>query len=166
VCALTDPCVWFVHRSAADTEHARTRIEQNVRVGPLGFAGCSPFEAWYETHLNCKCWFWLVAIQVALPTDILWPYCNSVTEITFVCLRSIVDFCSCVLDCLCGPTDPEVPGSIPGHYKEKESSGAHSASWVELGRHSSGSGLEIREYGHRDSSCWPRGTLYQQKSWH
>jgi hypothetical protein len=28
-----------------------------------------------------------------------------------------------------------------------------------LGRNSSGSGLEIREYGHRDSSHWPRGTL-------
>jgi hypothetical protein len=30
-------------------------------------------------------------------------------------------------------------------------------------RKSSGSGLEIREYGHRDPSRWPRGTLYQQK---
>jgi hypothetical protein len=35
---------------------------------------------------------------------------------------------------------------------------------VELaGRKSSGSGLENREYGHRDPSRWPRGTLYQQK---
>jgi hypothetical protein len=34
-----------------------------------------------------------------------------------------------------------------------------------LGRKSSGSGLEIREYGHRDSSRWPRGTL-SAKSWH
>jgi hypothetical protein len=32
-----------------------------------------------------------------------------------------------------------------------------------LGRKSSGSGLEIREYGRRDSSRWPRGTLYPQK---
>jgi hypothetical protein len=32
-----------------------------------------------------------------------------------------------------------------------------------LGRNSSGSGLEKREYGHKDPSCWPRGTLYQQK---
>jgi hypothetical protein len=32
-----------------------------------------------------------------------------------------------------------------------------------LGGKSSGSGLEIREYGHRDQSRWPRGTLYQQK---
>jgi hypothetical protein len=32
-----------------------------------------------------------------------------------------------------------------------------------LGRKSSGSGLEIREYGHRDPSRWPRGTLYPQK---
>jgi hypothetical protein len=32
-----------------------------------------------------------------------------------------------------------------------------------LERKSSGSGLEIREYGCRDLSCWPRGTLYPQK---
>jgi hypothetical protein len=32
-----------------------------------------------------------------------------------------------------------------------------------LGRKSSGSGLGNREYGRRDPSRWPRGTLYQQK---
>jgi hypothetical protein len=32
-----------------------------------------------------------------------------------------------------------------------------------LGRKSSGSGLEIREYGRRDSSHLPHGTLYLQK---
>jgi hypothetical protein len=32
-----------------------------------------------------------------------------------------------------------------------------------LGRNSNGSGLESREYSHRDSSRWPRGTLYPQK---
>jgi hypothetical protein len=32
-----------------------------------------------------------------------------------------------------------------------------------LGRESSASGLEIREYGRRDPSRWPRGTLYPQK---
>jgi hypothetical protein len=32
-----------------------------------------------------------------------------------------------------------------------------------LGRNSSGSGLERREYGRRDSSRWPRGTLHPQK---
>jgi hypothetical protein len=32
-----------------------------------------------------------------------------------------------------------------------------------LERKSSGSGLENREYGLRDPSCWPRGTLYPQK---
>jgi hypothetical protein len=32
-----------------------------------------------------------------------------------------------------------------------------------LGRKSSGSGLENREYGRRDPSHWPRGTLYPQK---
>jgi hypothetical protein len=32
-----------------------------------------------------------------------------------------------------------------------------------LGGKSSGSGLESREYGRRDSSRWTRGTLYPQK---
>jgi hypothetical protein len=32
-----------------------------------------------------------------------------------------------------------------------------------LGRKRSGSGLENREYGRRDPSRWPRGTLYPQK---
>jgi hypothetical protein len=32
-----------------------------------------------------------------------------------------------------------------------------------LGRKSSASGLEIREYGRRDPSRWSRGTLYPQK---
>jgi hypothetical protein len=32
-----------------------------------------------------------------------------------------------------------------------------------LGRKSSGSGLEIREYRRGDPSCWPRGALYPQK---
>jgi hypothetical protein len=36
------------------------------------------------------------------------------------------------------------------------------ATWKKL----SGSGLESREYGRRDSSRSPRGTLYPQKSWH
>jgi hypothetical protein len=31
-----------------------------------------------------------------------------------------------------------------------------------LGRKSSGSGLEAREYGRRDPSRWPRGTIYPQ----
>jgi hypothetical protein len=33
----------------------------------------------------------------------------------------------------------------------------------QLERNSSGSGLESREYGRRDPSHWPRGTLYPQK---
>jgi hypothetical protein len=32
-----------------------------------------------------------------------------------------------------------------------------------LERKSSGSGLEIREYGQREPSCLPRGTLYPRK---
>jgi hypothetical protein len=44
--------------------------------------------------------------------------------------------------------------------------GVHSASWVQLRSYlieSSGSCLENREYGHRDPSRWPRGTVYPQK---
>jgi hypothetical protein len=32
-----------------------------------------------------------------------------------------------------------------------------------LGRNNSGSGLESREYSHREPSRWPRGTIYPQK---
>jgi hypothetical protein len=35
--------------------------------------------------------------------------------------------------------------------------------WGAAWKKSSGSGLEIREYGRRDSSHWPRGSLYPQK---
>jgi hypothetical protein len=66
-------------------------------------------------------------------------------------------------------TDPEVPGSIHGHYKKKvvglERGPLSLVSTTEelLGRNSSGSGLEIRGYGRRDSSRGPSGTLYLQK---
>jgi hypothetical protein len=65
-------------------------------------------------------------------------------------------------DLLCGlvvrvATDPEVSGSIPGHYKGKIVVGLErgplslvSTTEELLGRKSSGSGLEIREYGRRD----------------
>jgi hypothetical protein len=32
-----------------------------------------------------------------------------------------------------------------------------------LGRKSSGYGLEMREYNHRDPSCWSRDTFYPQQ---
>jgi hypothetical protein len=35
--------------------------------------------------------------------------------------------------------------------------------WGATWKKSSSSGLEIREYGHRDPLRWPRGTLYPQK---
>jgi hypothetical protein len=64
----------------------------------------------------------------------------------------------------------EVPGSIPRHYKEKEVVGLErgplslvSATEELLGGNSSGFGVESREYSRRDSSRWPRGTLYPQK---
>jgi hypothetical protein len=65
---------------------------------------------------------------------------------------------------------PEAPGSIPGHYKKQKLVGLERGplSLVKtteelLGRNSSGSGLETREYGRGDSSRWPRATLYPQK---
>jgi hypothetical protein len=58
------------------------------------------------------------------------------------------------------------PGSIPvaTRFSEKEWvwNGVYSASWVTieelLGRKSSGSGLESREYGRGDPLCWPLQT--------
>jgi hypothetical protein len=54
-------------------------------------------------------------------------------------------------------TDPEVPVPIPGHYKEKKVVGLErgplslvSTTEELLGRKSSGSGLESREYSRRD----------------
>jgi hypothetical protein len=63
------------------------------------------------------------------------------------------------------------PGSIlgtPRYYEEQWVwNVAHSASWVQLTSYleekNSGFGLEIREYGRRDTSRWPRDTLYPQK---
>jgi hypothetical protein len=56
-------------------------------------------------------------------------------------------------------TDPEVPDSIHGHYKKKKVVGLErgplslvSTTEELLGRNSSSSSLEIREYGDRDSS--------------
>jgi hypothetical protein len=65
-------------------------------------------------------------------------------------------------------TDPGVPGSISGTRKkvvglERGPLSLVSATEELLGSNSSGSGLEIREYGHRDPSRWLRGTLYPQK---
>jgi hypothetical protein len=70
------------------------------------------------------------------------------------------------------------PGSIPGttrfsekkKKKRKTSSGSGTGStqpreynWGATWYKSSGSCLENREYGRRDPSRWPRGTLYPQK---
>jgi hypothetical protein len=45
--------------------------------------------------------------------------------------------------------------------------GVHSASWVQLRSYLkekvAAPGLESREYGDRDPSCWPRGAIYPQK---
>jgi hypothetical protein len=62
------------------------------------------------------------------------------------------------------------PCSIPGAtiFSEKLCvwNGIHSASWVQLMSYlkekNSGCGLENQEYGRRDPSRWPRGTLYPQ----
>jgi hypothetical protein len=65
------------------------------------------------------------------------------------------------------------PGSIPGATRFSDSSGVVGLergplslveyNWGATWKKSSGSGLEKRDYGHRDASRWPRGTLYQQK---
>jgi hypothetical protein len=61
------------------------------------------------------------------------------------------------------------PGSIPSTTRKKSSgSGTWSTqpreyNWGATWWKSSGSCLENREYGHRDPSRWPRGTLYPQK---
>jgi hypothetical protein len=59
------------------------------------------------------------------------------------------------------------PGSIPGTTRKKLVwNGVNSASWVQLRSYlieKCGSCLENREYGCRDPSRWPRGTLYPQK---
>jgi hypothetical protein len=67
-------------------------------------------------------------------------------------------------------TDPG-PGSIPGATRffgevvGLERGPLSLVSTIEelLGRKGSVSGLESREYGRRDPSRWPRGTLYPQK---
>jgi hypothetical protein len=82
-------------------------------------------------------------------------------------------------DRLCG-LEVRVPGyrstgpcSIPGANQifwevvrlERGSLSLASTTEELLWRESSGSGLEIREYGLRDPSRWPRGTLHLQ-IWH
>jgi hypothetical protein len=62
------------------------------------------------------------------------------------------------------------PGFDSRHYQKKKVVGLKrgplslvSTTEELLGRKSSGSCLENREYGSRDPSRWPRGTLYPQK---
>jgi hypothetical protein len=60
---------------------------------------------------------------------------------------------------------------VPGYYQifgevvglERDPLNLVSTTEDLLGRKSSGSGLEIREYGRRDPSCLPRSNLYLQK---
>jgi hypothetical protein len=88
-------------------------------------------------------------------------------------------FTQCIIDCLCGLV-VRVPGYRSGgprfdsralEEKKKvvglERGPLSLVSTTEelLGSNSSGSGLESREYGLRNSLHWPRGTLYPQKSW-
>jgi hypothetical protein len=57
------------------------------------------------------------------------------------------------------------PGSIPGTTRKKSSGSgtgstqAREYNWEAAWYKSSGSYLENREYGRRDPSRWPRGTL-------
>jgi hypothetical protein len=60
-------------------------------------------------------------------------------------------------------------GSIPGITKKKSSESGTGCTqppeynWGATWQKSSGSCLENQEYGRRDPSRWPRGTLYPQK---
>jgi hypothetical protein len=90
---------------------------------------------------------------------------------------SILRNCESIIDRLCGPV-ARVPGYRSRgpmfdsrHYQifwevvDLEQGPLSLVSTIEElpGRKSSGSGLEIWEYGHRDPSHWPRGTLCPQK---
>jgi hypothetical protein len=75
-------------------------------------------------------------------------------------------------DHLCGlvATDPEVRVRFPAlpDFLRSRGSGTGSTqpreyNWGATWKKSSGSGLESREYGRRDTSRWPRGTLYPQR---
>jgi hypothetical protein len=66
--------------------------------GASRIAGCRSFQKhgikliWIvSVNFDCFLKFNEFSIQMALPTDILWPYCNSAAEMTFVCLGSVVD---------------------------------------------------------------------------
>jgi hypothetical protein len=87
----------------------------------------------------------------------------------------ILTYCSSVNYRLCGLVVRVLgyrcgdPGSIPGTTIRKKLwvwNGVHSASWVQLRSYLikiCDSCLENREYGRRDPSRWPRGTLYPLK---
>jgi hypothetical protein len=87
----------------------------------------------------------------------------------------LVVFIIIIIDCLCGLVvrvrgyRSRGPGSIPGATRFSEKyrvwNEVHSASWVDLRSYEkkSGSGLENPDYGLRDPSRWPRGTVYPQK---
>jgi hypothetical protein len=92
-------------------------------------------------------------------------------HVTLTCLQRDI---LCLADRLCGLVVRVLgyrsggPGSIPGHYKKISGSGMgstqpHEYNWGATWYKSSGSCIESREYGRRDPSRWPRGTLYPQK---
>jgi hypothetical protein len=60
-------------------------------------------------------------------------------------------------------TDPEVP-ALPDFLRSSGSAQPREYNGELLGRRNSGSGLESREYGHKDPLCWPRNTLDPQVS--
>jgi hypothetical protein len=98
--------------------------------------------------------------------------CQRVT-ITSMCLYGLTSVMSLYRLCCLVVRVPVYisgrPGFDSGHDKKKvvglERGPLSLVSATEelLGSNSSGCGIESREYGSRDSSRWPRGTLYPQK---
>jgi hypothetical protein len=70
-------CVWFVHRLAADTEHTTPSMRER---GASRIAGCRSFQKrgvinLVSVNVDCFLKSKQFSIQMALPTDFLWPYC-------------------------------------------------------------------------------------------
>jgi hypothetical protein len=124
---------------------------------------------WYWLLLICPLWVILTALELPTMKGSLSWYLAPVVK--FILFQNSF---WCELDRLCG-----LVVRVSGYRSRGPSLilGATRFLWEVVGlergplslvstteelleRKSSGSGLEIREYGCRDPSCWPRGALY------